>query len=183
MRRGTLSIPCPRCETVALKVSQQRGEVLLHFPCYACEGHHFHYRDSHEFWGQNVQAIVCTEGQIPVGLWGRPAAVAARLESLEHDPLDLMAEKAMEGFFDNPEVMYQLLEALQTLNDDGALSCPCGRQGLRIDLFPDHLELTCPGCGRYRPIPAARERDLVVLDYLHELPRKAQEWLQRRQNT
>lgn len=178
-----MSVSCPRCEAIALKVSQQRGEVLLHFPCFACESHHFQYRDSHDFWTQTAAAIVCSEGHVPVGLWGRPAAVAARLDALEHDPLDLMAEKAMEGFFDNPEVMYQLLEALHTLNEEGALACPCGRQGLRIDLFPDHLELTCPGCGRYRPIPAARERDLIVLDHLHELPRKAQEWLQRRQNT
>lgn len=164
-------------------MSQQRGEVLLHFPCFACDGHHFQYWDSQQFWAEKAETVVCTESQMPVGLWGRPGAIEARLDSLEHDPLELMAEKAMEGFFDNPEVMYQLLEALQTLNDEGDLTCPCGRQALRIDLFPDHLELTCPLCGRYRPIPAARERDLQLLEHLHELPRKTQEWLQRRQNT
>lgn len=68
-----------------------------------------------------------------------------------------------EEYFNNFKVFSKALNHLSFLNSRGRINCNCGKSDIRVDLFPDRLELKCNNCNSVKIIFAETEQDLSIL--------------------
>lgn len=163
--RRNVRLVC-KCGVEKGTLGTQGDRFWLRYSCLLCDQVHFAYFPRAQFWDPRLKTMHCPDSDLEVGFFGldeevRTTAEASRLPSPDESE---MYDDALGEFFANPEVMHRLLQRLHELTQHGQLACPCGHKGIRVEIFPERLELCCPKCGRFRPIPAERDRDAATLD-------------------
>jgi hypothetical protein len=103
-----------------------------------------------------------------MGFVGEAADVVELVELWEGE-LEQEVLEDWSGYFDHPEVMYELLERLHTLAEADELMCVCGSSRIEMEIFPDRLELSCTECGREDTLLAIDEHDLLKIQTLQVL--------------
>ncbi|MGE5591129.1 MAG: hypothetical protein ACM3ZA_11010 [Bacillota bacterium] len=187
------------CGAHKLTVGQRGGQFYLQFPCFLCDQTHFLYFPRTAFWAPGLKQITCPETGLDLGFFGaerpmgqtlsdalgalgegtsgegsgvdgaHPSAAEARAQAL-------VEEAGFDEYFDNPQVMYELLNGLHEMASQGTLHCACGNPDVQVEVLPDRVELTCPACGRWRPLVAESDQDLDELDNLKRHPAAEQGW-------
>mgnify|MGYP007100548937 CR=1 FL=1 len=66
-------------------------------------------------------------------------------------------------YFTRPEVMFQVLGHLKSLAEKENLICQCGNRRIKVDVFPDKLELRCISCHSLLIIYAETQEDLMAV--------------------
>lgn len=160
---------CCSCGSEKLVVGTRKGQVWLQIPCYLCEGIHFAYFQSRWFWGSDLKYLTCTETDLQLGVFGSEEAVDLYTRTGGSELERLLEDEAFGEYFDQPEVMYQVLSLVHTFAEEGNLRCACGNQHISVDIYPERLELICPACGRGRTISASEEEDITVLEQVEHL--------------
>ena len=201
----TLALRCPRCGKLELhqislydlaghrslkvncacgahkfSVGRQGIRIWLQFPCILCEEVHFSYYSRAEFWDPATKTISCPASDLDVGFLGVEEEVRSSFDAGMREAERLLKESGLDDFFDNSEVMYAALNRVYDLVHQGKVSCPCGGRDLQVEIFPERVEIHCADCGRFRPIPAARERDLKRLEELSAQPARKTGWKKAR---
>lgn len=161
-RAGSQRVEC-ECGHHLLTVGVRPGQVWMQVPCFLCEGTHFRYYSPGQFWQPGLKQIACAETDLQLGVLGDEGAVVEYVRPGLSDLERFMEDDAFDGFFDDPVVMYQVMNQVQELGAQGLLRCRCGSRDVGVDLFPDRLELYCAACGRQRTVPAATEQDLEAV--------------------
>jgi anti-sigma factor RsiW len=98
-----------------------------------------------------------------------PAAMPAPMISAPAAPgpseeLEALADDInSEGYFHNSDIMYEVLNCLHEIAEQGELYCQCGNLKIEVELFPDCLELHCRNCDSINIIYAETEDDLNVI--------------------
>lgn len=154
---------CSSCANHLVTVARKRGQVSLQIPCYLCDGVHFSYYAPRTFWSDPLKQLACTETDLQMGAFGNPADVAAYARPGGSELDRLLEDTAFDDYFEHREAMYQVVTLVNTLADDGKVTCTCSSQQIAIDLFPDRLELTCTDCGSHRTLSAGKDEDLHAL--------------------
>lgn len=183
----TVRLTCS-CGAHKLTVGQRGGQFYLQFPCFLCDHTHFLYFPRAAFWAPELKQIACPETGLDLGFFGanRPlehapwegesADEAPRPSTAEERAQELVEEVGFDEYFENPQVMYQLLNRLHEMAANGKLHCVCGNPDVQVEVLPDRVELTCSTCGRWRPLVAESDQDLAQLDRLERLPAGEQGW-------
>jgi len=143
--------------------SGRETEYWLQFPCVVCEAHHFLTVSGREFWGPGLKTLSCPETGLELGHLGPEADVIRAAQEEAESLEDLVAGAESDDYFLNPPVMYQVLSHLHDVASNGKLYCRCGNPHLELNIFPDRLELHCPGCDGTSIIFAEDERDLALM--------------------
>ena len=161
-RTGSQRVVCA-CGHHLLTVGVRPHQVWMQVPCYLCDGMHFRYYSPEEFWAPGLKQIACAETDLQLGVLGSEDAVVDYVRPGLSDLERFLDDEAFDDFFDEPAIMYQVLNQVQELSAHGLLRCCCGSRDIGADLFPDRVELVCAACGRQRTVPACSERDLDAL--------------------
>lgn len=152
------------CGSEKLMVGFRDGQVWLRIPCYLCDGLHFYYYTPREFWNASLTTIPCPETDLQVGVLGPVDQVDTYTRTGGTELDRLLEDEGFGEYFDHPDVMYQVLSWVHSKAEEGNLSCSCGNRQIAVDIYPEHLDLTCPSCGSYRSILARTEEDLAALE-------------------
>ncbi|HYF93379.1 MAG TPA: hypothetical protein VD969_14200 [Symbiobacteriaceae bacterium] len=152
------------CGSHKLTLGSKQGQVWLQIPCYLCDGLHFVNFAARRFWEGKLQPLLCSDTDLQLGVFGaeNEVEVYARAGGSELDRL--LEDAAFGEYFDHPDVMYQALSRVHSMAEEGNLTCICGNRHISVDIYPDHLELSCSQCGRHKTILAGREEDLAALE-------------------
>ena len=152
------------CGAHKLTVGSKPGQVSVQLPCYLCDGLHFLYFAPKRFWEGQLKQVTCSDTELQLGVFGPQGEVElyARTGGSELDRL--MGDAAFGEYFDHPEVMYQALSRVHDLAEEGNLGCVCGNHQISVDIYPEHLELLCPECGRLKSLLATSDEDLAPLE-------------------
>lgn len=161
-RTGSQRVVC-ECGHHLLTVGVRPRQVWMQVPCYLCDGIHFRYYSPERFWAGGLKQISCAETDLQLGVLGDEQAVVEYVRPGLSDLERFMEDEAFDGFFDDPAIMYQVMNQVQELSAHDLLRCRCGSRDIGVDLFPDRLELYCVTCGRQRSVPASSEQDLDAL--------------------
>lgn len=162
--RKRVEITCT-CGFVKLFVTtRNRKDYLLQVPCVVCEARHVRTLSAEMLWSGEVNYLFCQETGLELGYLGPEEDVMALAAAYE-ESMDVLAgefEKEDE-FFHNAGIMYEVLNCLHDIAEQGALYCQCGNRDVDVDVFPDRLELHCKDCDSVNIIYAETEDDLMII--------------------
>lgn len=157
-----VSVNC-RCGFPKIQAgTRNRHDYYLKVSCIICDGGHFAYFCGRELCSGELHYLYCPESQLEIGILGPVEEVREHAKCWEEGYLGLN-EADFGEYFENPSVMYQILEYLHGLAEKGNLMCICGNGKIEMDLFPNRLELRCASCSQVEVIHASSEADLALL--------------------
>lgn len=85
----------------------------------------------------------------------------------------LKDEDEFNNYLKKFKILLSSLERLEKLNEEGKIICDCGNDKMRVELFPDRIELICENCKSVQIIYTETEEDLAVLLKKEEIHLKA----------
>jgi len=162
--RKKVEIAC-KCGFIKLVVNtKDRKDYMLQVPCVVCESKHMRSISSRRFWSDEVNYLFCQETGLELGYLGPEEEVRELAEAQEESIESLANEfEGEDRYFNNSEIMYEVLNRLHDIAEQGALFCQCGNLDVEVDIFPDRLELHCKECDSINIIYAETEDDLRVI--------------------
>lgn len=167
-RGHSVKVHCS-CGHHQLTVGARQGQVWLQVPCYLCDGVHFLYFSPSAFWEPELKQLTCAETDLQLGVFGSDELVTGYAKPGSSELERLLEDAAFDDYFDEPTIMYPILNLVHILSEAGGLSCTCGNNEISVDIYPDRLELLCSDCGRYKPVPATTEEDLMEVERVAQI--------------
>lgn len=161
--RGKLQLKCSCGAFLLGVVNKSPGNYWLQIPCVFCETTHLREISGSRLWGKSIIYLSCPESGLELGFIGRGDEVKELAESLDNGLETLIDELGYDEYFNNPDVMHQVMQCLQEIADNGDLYCQCGNTRIEVDVFLDRLELHCKECDSINIIYAETEEDLKVI--------------------
>jgi len=153
------------CGYVKLVVTtKDRKNYWLQVPCVVCESKHVRSLSARMLWSGEVNCLFCHETGLELGYIG-PSDEVKSLAAAQQETMEALADdfEAEDEYFHNSEVMYDVLNCLHDIAEQGSLYCQCGNQDVEVDIFPDRLELHCKDCDSVNIIYAETDDDLRVI--------------------
>lgn len=158
------------CEKSSVIISRtKRKGFVLKTGCGMCEADHIYYLKYKELFPREVFPLDCVQTGLEIGFIGSKDQVMSAVNNQENTFADLVEDEGFEEFFDNPEIMLQILEYLNLISADGSLKCKCGNNNIDLEMFPDCLEMVCNECGNKGLIFAEDKDDLIDLKSLGKI--------------
>lgn len=141
-------------------ISKDRKVFWLQFICSMCESRHVIRLAKREIWSSQVFDLYCEDTGLEVGHTGPREAVRQRVQEQDKTLAEMAQQLGFTDYFENPDVMYQVLEHLHKIAENGNLYCSCGNQDVEIEIFPDFVELRCDHCLAKVTVMARDQQDL-----------------------
>ncbi|ABO51679.1 conserved hypothetical protein [Desulforamulus reducens MI-1] len=161
--RGKLQISCSCGAFLLGIVNRSAGSYWLQIPCIFCETKHIREISGVRLWGKEVIYLNCPESGLELGFIGKYEEVKELAESLDSGIESLIDELGYDEYFNNSEIMHEVMQSLQEIADNGGLYCQCGNTHIEVDVYLDRLELHCKECDSINIVYAETEEDLNVI--------------------
>jgi hypothetical protein len=167
--KKTLRLTCA-CGAPLLVISTRNRKVFyFQVECLMCEGTHLLEFFLKEIWSGSVLSLVCNETDLEIGFIGPRDQVKKRIANQERSLQEMAEDLGYSDYFANPEIMYEILDCLHKIAEDGKLSCQCGNQQVEVEIFADRIELRCAGCGSFGVIRAETRQDVETVKKIWEI--------------
>ncbi|MGD0152794.1 MAG: hypothetical protein ABSC17_03370 [Thermacetogeniaceae bacterium] len=165
----TLRLSCA-CGTPLLLISTRDRKVFyFQVECLMCEGKHLLEFFLKEIWSGQVLNLVCSETDLDIGFIGPRDQVKKCIANQERSLQEMADDLGYTDYFANPEIMYEILDCLHKIAEDGNLSCQCGNQQVEVEIFADRIELRCEGCGAFGVVHAETRQDVDAVKKIWEI--------------
>lgn len=159
-RVGTCKIQCSCGRTLLNIGTKNRKRFWLQVECVLCETKHLFHFSRKQIWSSEVLELTCEENGLEICYIGPTNKVRICVENLDRSIAEMAEELGYTDYFENPDIMYDVLDRLYQIAENGNLLCNCGNQDIEIEIFPDYLELKCGYCHSSARIMARTEKDL-----------------------
>lgn len=158
--RKTQKLLCSCGAEVMTVGRKDRRQFWLQIHCIMCETQHLLWYTRKQLWSQNLMELQCTDTLVEIGYIGPREKVKSAIMKQEKSLQQMAADLGVADYFENPEIMYEVLERLRQLAESGALSCTCGSHQINVEVFPDRVELRCESCDHSCTYYAESDNDL-----------------------
>lgn len=162
---GRQEIKCS-CGAVKLSIVSKRDKFWLQVNCIYCEQVHYIPFKRRDFYSKKPIAFYCFETDLDLGFLGPHGELEKLTESLD-DALESHLEQ--EDYFENPKIMFEILNILHDIAEEEDLYCHCGNHNIEIDILPKGIELSCGRCNSTLFVPAEKEGDLLAAKQLNNI--------------
>lgn len=152
------------CGAVKLIINTKKHSFYrFQIPCLVCETKHFMEVTGRSLWSGDVTKLSCSDTDLELGYVGPESKIRQIINTREQELEDLVGDVNDEGYFHSSDIMYEVLNCLHEIAEQGDLYCQCGNLKIEVELFPDCLELHCRNCDSVNIIYAETEDDLNVI--------------------
>lgn len=167
--KGIAVIDC-ECGANLLKIGRSKGKSYwLQIHCSMCEDDHLYTFGYKDLWLENLLTLVCEETGVEIGFIGSREPVRKSVQNMDKSVQEMAEELGYGDYFNNPEIMYRVLEHLHSIADAGHLYCDCSNHNLEVEMYPDRMELHCDECGASGIVFAESFRDWETVRRLTEV--------------
>ena len=142
------------------------GQYLLDVPCVVCETNHIVCVKMKEFGPDKVNKIYCAAANLELGFSGNRQAIERTVAEYKQEFDSIAREVALDEYIENPQVMFEVLNRIHDIAENGGVYCRCGGGIIEADVQPDYIELVCIRCDGRRLISARTESDLLQVKSL-----------------
>ncbi len=161
--------------------TKDRRLYFLQLDCLMCEMKHLYYYPFKDLWSSEVLPLYCDETGLEVGFIGPRSQVKKCIAKQDRSLREMAEDLGFSDYFENPEVMYDVLDDLHKLAAEGKLTCQCGNTDVEVEVFADRVELCCPDCGALGIVGAETKDDREAMRNTWEIVLKSGvlQWLCR----
>lgn len=157
---NTYKIVCS-CGAQKLSIgSKNRQQYWFQIPCVLCETNHLIYFTNKQLWSDEINFLYCSDTDVELGFFGPDEKVRELSENYDYNIESLVDDIGYDDYFENPEIMFEILNTLHDIAEEGFLYCDCGNYQIDIDIFPDRIELQCKQCKTMAVVYADSHEDL-----------------------
>jgi hypothetical protein len=150
-----------RCKKSNLVVMENGSKAFeIRTPCIGCGYEHIYNLDRKEFLNKEISVFHCPSTGMQQCFVGRDEAVRKKVDSVERELDELMDMFGYDNYFDNTQVMFDSLNRIHDIAEQGNLYCECGSSDVELILLPNKICLKCNKCSGSRIIQAASNEDL-----------------------
>jgi hypothetical protein len=167
--KKTLRINCSCGVPLLLISTRDRKVFYFQVECLMCEGKHLLEFFLKEIWSGRVLSLICDETDLEIGFIGPRDQVKKCIADQERSLQEMAEDLGYNDYFANPEIMYEILDSLHKIAENGKLSCECGNQQVEVEIFADRIELRCAGCGAFGVIRAETRQDAETAKKIWEI--------------
>ncbi|MDN5325444.1 MAG: hypothetical protein PWP41_139 [Moorella sp. (in: firmicutes)] len=159
------------CGMVLMTMGTRKGRnyFWLQYHCGMCDNIHVIYHHRRELWSQELLTLTCSETDLEVGFVGPRDKVQQAVQQHDRSLAEMAEDLGFGGYFEEPDVMYQLLALVFQLAEGGHVRCCCGNDNIEVEIFPGHLQLRCDACGAEKILPASTITNLEKPEDLEEI--------------
>ncbi len=144
------------CARIALKNEKYKITV----ECPICGDAHSFTAAPVKFWNKRLLTYKCPVSGIDIIFLGEEKDVDAAVAEHTVEYADILPD-----YDDNSaesEMLYEILDCVHELRDNGKISCVCGSESISVQLINSCLVLVCDRCERVRVIET-NEHNLAML--------------------
>lgn len=145
--------------TATISVNNLR-EYKIKIPCIGCGEDHVFTLNVKEFLYKDINVFSCPRTAIQQCFVGREAVVRKWIDNLEKELDKIIDEFGYDNYFKNTQVMFDTLNRVHDIAEEGNLICECGNKDIQLVMFSDRILLKCKRCPGSRIIYAASNGDL-----------------------
>jgi len=150
-----------RCKKSAVTILQENdGGCLIKTPCIGCGSEHVYMLAKKDILNKELNVFNCPETGMQLCFLGKDEAVRRKVDSLEEEFDELMDMFGYESYFKNTQVMFDSLNKIHDIAEQGNLYCECGNTEIELVLLSDRILLKCTKCSARNTIRAATNEDL-----------------------
>lgn len=143
--------------------------IFFKIPCSCCDGQHvFSYR-LREIMGSSVYFGACDVTREVVLCVGNKTHIEDKVEKMNQEIDNIMAELGYESYFHNADIMIEGLNRVHKIAEQDNLYCDCGSSDIDMNLFPDRIELCCLKCSSLSVIYTETKEDLLNIRNTHAI--------------
>ena len=148
-------------------VSGGPRQCLISIPCVVCQKDHMICLDARQLWRSGTEKLYCKESNVELGFIGERETIAAMVADYKREFERFDSD--YDDYVENPEVMFEVLNYIHDIAEQGKILCDCGGAAIGAELLPDCIQLYCEKCGGQVVIPAKSERDLAYVRSLERI--------------
>lgn len=150
-----------RCGNSSISVSYETSDrYRLIFPCISCGSDHIFILSKKEMLCKEINIFSCPETGMQQCFIGNDMRVRQKVDNLEKELDELINMFGYDNYFKNTQVMFDSLNKIHDIAEQGNLCCECGNDDIELTLLSDKIQLTCKKCPASRVIYAASNEDL-----------------------
>lgn len=150
-----------RCKKSCVTIKREgESSFLISIPCIGCGNEHTYLLTKKSILLGEPVVFNCPETGMQICFAGRDEAVRKKVDSLEEEFDELIDMYGYESYFNNTQVMFDMLNRIHDIALKGNLYCECGSENIELVLLTDCILLRCGKCGCNKKIPAAKNNDL-----------------------
>lgn len=150
-----------RCKKTGITVTHEGdGGYLVKTPCIGCGNEHLYLLGRKDILRRDLNVFTCHETKIQQCFIGRDEIVRRKIDHLEKELDELIDMFGYDSYFRNTQVMFDSLNRIHDIAEQGNLSCECGNTGIELVLLSDRILLKCDKCHAGKIVRAATNEDL-----------------------
>ncbi|MDD6214329.1 MAG: hypothetical protein PUB42_04015 [Firmicutes bacterium] len=139
------------CRDDCITVAQKKDKYSITVTCPVCDGYHTFNISKIHFWQSPFLALHCPETGIGIFFAGDKARVQHEIEQQE----ELFAQFQDEYTIgDELNTIFEIVERINTLANEGNVTCSCGSKMISIEIDNEKITLRCRTCDKTKEIPA-----------------------------
>jgi hypothetical protein len=148
-KEGSETIFCGCGAPIAKFYCKNHKLIYFKINCSLCEESHIFTFTFKQLFQTAMQELACPHAEVEIAFLGQMDKIEAYLNEMMELQEDKTESNDEEDYFQNPGIMYHVLDRLYELAEVGNLSCSCKKNHVEIEVFPDRLELRCQYCNAF----------------------------------
>ena len=176
MHNKECGITCHCNKSTTIISLETSGDYKIRTGCIGCGNEHIYIISRKEMLSKNINIFHCPETGIQLCFIGKDEEVRRRIDRLEKELDELIDMFGYESYFKNTRVMFDSLNRVHDIAEQGDLVCECGNHDIELRLLSDRIHLQCKKCPGNIVIFAASNEDLkkmqtsqqILLSEVHE---------------
>lgn len=157
-----LKCPCGGSELQIVYTKDKK--IRLGVPCFLCPTPHSYLISSSMFFDRDLFTLPCSYSGVDICFIGKQSEVAEAMKRSENELLEMLGDTPFEELTKNrgevrelsdPQVLEIVMYVIHDLADEGKVKCKCEDNSgdYDVEIFDDHLTVTCKNCGAKKEIP------------------------------
>lgn len=135
-------------------------DYKIMIPCIGCGNDHIFILGRREILYKAINIFYCPETGMEQCFIGKDKVVRKKIDNLEKELDELIDTFGYESYFANTRVMFDSLNKIHDIAEQGNLYCECGSNDIELILLSDKIHLKCRECSGNRIIYASSNEDL-----------------------
>jgi hypothetical protein len=161
--KGNYSAVC-RCGNSGVYISEDSSRnYKLRTGCIGCGGMHTFNLGRKAIINKDMNIFSCPVTGIHQCFIGNGNMVRSKIDNLEEEMDALIDMLGYDSYFKNTQVMYDSLNKIHDIAEQGNLICECGNEDIELNLLSDCIHIQCKKCYIDKIVKAASNEDLREL--------------------